>query len=215
MTGRTTRRGEAVTSTTSAERLESVKGSHIRNKERDAASKKEWAARNKDKLAAASARYRAKNKAKIAEADRRYRQANAEACREQRRRWKAANPDKVAQSRREWRKRYLRRNFAPSSRSGGEAALVHIRTLVRGNDLYAAIWSALSGVGHDHREDIASEAFLLMTENPQMRVAEAIPLARRMHLRATRDWGVISLDAPMINSGNMHEILISSDMEHF
>lgn len=199
---------------TSASILASNRAYRERNKERIALSKKEWAARNREKINAYKREWRARNPDKVRASRQRYNAKHPDRVKESYAAWMERNREAYRARKKEYdRKR--RQKLWTSSRSGGEAALVHIRSALQQNQMYASIWSKLQGYSLETREDIASETLLVMLEHPELTVDQAIPRARSSHYRAIRDWGVVSLDEPITRGGSQHDYYIHSDMERF
>lgn len=69
-----------------------------RNKEKAAASHKEWCAKNKDRIAASNKAWRAKNAERFAATKKAWRERNAEKVASQSKDWRERNPEKAAAS---------------------------------------------------------------------------------------------------------------------
>ncbi|REF69610.1 hypothetical protein BDD41_2320 [Paracoccus versutus] len=141
-----------------------------------------------EKHRARQKRYRENNREKINATKRRCRQRNPEHYRAYYRKWHALNAA----------------SKAPEPGSG----LAELRAKVRTETIYAQIWALLPDkMSVEWREDIASEAMVLMLAGDCDDPAEAVKLGRTNLNRATSSYGMISLDAEVTEGLRMIDMI--------
>lgn len=176
----------------------------LKNKERRAAYQREWAKRNNDKTYKYRLAWSIRNPDKRKAHAKTYREKHAEAVAQRKAAWRERNRVKI----REYNRAYALRNGRPGQfRPIPVEPVAYIRAAVRTNDLYARVWAALGGINISLREDLASEAVILLLEDDSVTVDAAIKEARKRHYRLHSNHSTISLDQPTRNGGNWHDIL--------
>ncbi len=151
-----------------------------------------------EKLRERQRRYREKNREKIAATKRRCRQRNPEKYRAHYRKWYELNG----------RKWYAQNRHVASKVPEPGLGLADMRARVRTEATYAQIWALLPDqMSVEWREDIASEAMVLMLAGDCDDPAEAVKLGRSNLNRATSSYGTISLDAEISEGRRMIDMI--------
>lgn len=134
---------------------------------------------------------------------RRYREENQEKIAAKKRRCYHRNPEKYRAYYRKWRA--LK---AASMASEPGSGLAELRARVKSEAIYAQIWALLPDqMSVEWREDIASEAMVLMLAGDCDDPAEAVKLGRTNLNRATSSYGMISLDAEVTEGLRMIDMI--------
>lgn len=163
----------------------------------------------------ASRLWRAKNADKVRQSDNAWRARNREQVRAKNRLWRKKNQNHV----RLYNAEYWRRRKAGLATSLPIAQKVHhdpvaaLRAALLKVPDYRNVWDAIHIKNTDRREDIASEAIVILLENPGLPVPEAVSIARRTLNRAIGSLGMISLDQPRLSGQSWHDILAAPARE--
>lgn len=145
------------------------------------------------------------------EYDREYRVKNADKIMAYSKAWKIKNREAHL-----GHKRKYRAGIHLSSSSLGAAALLHIRRSVTTDQMYRDVMVAIPAKYHiDTREDIATEAIILMLDGTATNAAEAVALGIKQHFRLFSKFNTISLDEDRGDGFRLIDRIATDHMEAF
>lgn len=106
-----------------------------------------------------------------------------------------------------WNREYYRRKHGSAKIEQDDCA-AQMRKGLRDDVLYSSVWACLpERLQIDIKEDIASEAIVLILTGEASTPAEAVKMGRKALNRATSSFGTISLDQPRYDGRSWHDTL--------